>query len=61
MRAPKPEFVPARSGSLPPAVKDSHKVMCAKCGRHKVWLTPTMERFGMRPVCGGCAPRRGAQ
>ena len=54
----KVEFVRARPGSLPSAIVGSRRVMCAKCKRHKVWLTPNIEEIEAKPVCNQCAPRQ---
>lgn len=51
----KPEFVPARAGSLPKLIDGSVKKLCAKCRRHKVWVTPQMEKLEMRAICPTCS------
>ena len=54
--APKPEFVMGRLGTKPVQVDGSKRKLCAKCHKHRVWVTPAMLLYGMKVICPGCAP-----
>ena len=56
-KLPHVEYITARSGSAPIAVEGSKRVLCAKCRKRKVWLTPRIIEYGMRPICLDCARR----
>ena len=59
-KLPHVEYITARSGSFPIAVEGSKRVLCAKCRKHRVWLTPRIVEEGMRPICLDCARQKGS-
>jgi hypothetical protein len=58
---PKPGFLAARAGRLPKLVDGSARVLCGRCRKYKVWITPAqrkmMKELHIPAVCPACAPK----